>query len=480
MVFSSQVFLVVFLPVTILLYYVIPSLWWKNTLLLVGSLVFYAWGEPKYVFLMLASIVVTYGFGLAIHALRERKGLSRLLMILTVLFHIGLLLYFKYFNFLAETVGLILHRSFEIQNIILPIGISFFTFQGMSYVIDVYREDPEDPSKFVVQKNFIDLALYIAMFPQLIAGPIVRYHDIQPYLRGRKHSFAQFSRGIETFVVGLAKKVLLANILGQTVDTIMIQNVDMINAPIAWLGAVCYSLQLYYDFSGYSEMAIGLGRMFGFEFQINFNAPYISKSVTEFWRRWHISLSQWFRDYLYIPMGGSRKGNVYLHLFIVFLATGIWHGAAFGFIIWGLWHGFFVLAERYCKKKKLIHFHIPGIVKWLYTMLVAVLGWTLFKLVDLEQSFRYFSIMFGGTKPDFIRYGLSWYLDKKTITALIAALLLCVPWLKILKDKNQAAVDLLEKTPVLLARRVLVLGLLLLCFLFISNSTYNPFIYFRF
>ena len=479
MVFSSLVFLTVFLPATILLYYAIPSIWWKNCLLVVCSLIFYAWGEPKYVFLMFASIVVNYSFGLLIHRSR-RIGLRKGLLTLAVLFNLGLLLYFKYFGFLGKILTLILAREVTLREVALPIGISFFTFQGLSYVIDVFREKPESPETWVVQQNFIDLALYISMFPQLIAGPIVRYHDIQPYLRGRKHSASQFARGVELFIWGLSKKVLIANLLGQTVDLILIENVDMIDAPIAWLGAICYSLQLFFDFAGYSQMAIGLGKMFGFEFQENFNYPYISTSITEFWRRWHISLSQWFRDYLYIPLGGSRKGNVYVNLFIVFLATGLWHGAAFGFLVWGLWHGFFILAERFFKRHPLKKLRMPHAVGWLYTMLVAVLGWCLFRIVSLRDSLHFFSVLFGLSKPGFVRFNLAWYLDLRTLTVLIIGILLCVPWKALLSRKLPRLSAAAEGTAALIGRRIVAIGLLALCFLFISNSTYNPFIYFRF
>ena len=479
MVFSSLIFLTVFLPVTIILYYMIPSIRWKNCLLLLCSLFFYAWGEPKYVFLMIASIIANYSFGLLIHTVRGR-GWKRVLLVGGVLFNLGLLFYFKYFGFFGQLLGRVLSRPITFKEIALPIGISFFTFQGMSYVIDVFRENPDDESSFVVQKNFLDLALYIAMFPQLIAGPIVRYHDIRPYLRGRTHSAAQFARGVELFVWGLAKKVLLANLLGKTVDLIMVENVGMINAPIAWLGSICYSLQLFFDFFGYSQMAIGLGKMFGFEFQDNFNYPYISSSITEFWRRWHISLSQWFRDYLYIPLGGSRKGNVYFNLFVVFLATGLWHGAALGFVVWGLWHGMFILIERFFKKHPLGRLRLPKPVTWLYTMLVAVLGWTLFRLVRLRDAWHYLQIMFGRIKPEFLRYGLAWYLDARTITVLIAAILFCVPWLEVLRKPIPKLDRILTSPAVTVCRRILALLLLALCFLFIANSSYNPFIYFRF
>ena len=479
MVFSSLVFLTVFLPVTVILYYLIPSILWKNTVLLIGSLFFYAWGEPKYVFLMMSSILVNYFVGIGIHHVKLGGKKATLLLTVGILFNLGLLVYFKYFNFLADIAIRFFHSTLTMKEIVLPIGISFFTFQSMSYVIDVYRENAEDESSYVVQKNLLSLALYISMFPQLIAGPIVRYHDIQPRLSVREHSFSQFARGIETFVIGLSKKVLIANILGDAATKIMEWNAAAIDVPTAWVGAICYSLQLFYDFSGYSEMAIGLGRMFGFEFQINFDYPYISTSVSEFWRRWHISLSQWFRDYLYIPLGGSRRGNTYFNLFVVFLATGLWHGAAFGFVLWGLWHGFFVILERWAKNRGL-HIPAPKPVKWFCTMLVVVLGWTLFKIVGVRSTLGYYAVMFGLSRPDFIPYSLAWYINNRTAAALAAACIFCIPWKSIIQSRCPKAYAILLQEPFVAARRVMSLILLLICILFISNSTYNPFIYFRF
>ncbi len=479
MVFSSLVFLTVFLPAVVILYYLIPSLRGKNVVLLLASLFFYAWGEPKYVFLMMASILVNYFAGLAIHRVRVGGKKGTLLLVVGILFNLGLLGYFKYFNFLVECLNRLFRAGISMREILLPIGISFFTFQSMSYVIDVYREKADDESSWVVQKNLLSLALYISMFPQLIAGPIVRYHDIQPLLSDREHSFPKFASGIEVFVIGLSKKVLIANVLGETVTKIMDVETGMLNAPIAWLGAVCYALQLYYDFSGYSEMAIGLGRMFGFEFRINFDFPYISTSISEFWRRWHISLSQWFRDYLYIPMGGSRRGNTYLNLFVVFLATGLWHGAAFGFILWGLWHGFFVILERWGRNRG-IRIPVPKPVKWLYTMLVVVLGWTLFRIVGVRSTLSYYSVMFGLTRAEYIPYSLVWYLNGRTVAALAAGCFFSVPWKNVLLSRRPEAEAFLRREPVRFAGRILTLVLLLVCFLFISNSSYNPFIYFRF
>ena len=479
MVFSSLVFLTVFLPTVVILYYLIPSLRGKNVVLLLASLFFYAWGEPKYVFLMMASILVNYCAGMAIHRTKLNGKKGTFLLVAGILFNLGLLVYFKYFNFLVECAIRLFRVGISMREILLPIGISFFTFQSMSYVIDVYREKADDESSWVVQKNLLSLALYISMFPQLIAGPIVRYHDIQPLLSDREHSYAKFASGIKAFVIGLSKKVLIANVLGETVTKIMDVETGMLNAPIAWLGAVCYTLQLYDDVSGYSEMAIGLGRMFGFEFRINFNYPFISTSVSEYWRRWHISLSQWFRDYLYIPLGGSRKGNTYFHLFIVFFATGLWHGAAFGFILWGLWHGFFVIMERLARDRG-IRLPIPKPLKWLYTMLVVVLGLTLFRIVGVRSTLNYFSVMFGLSRSEYIPYSLIWYLNGRTVAALAAGCFFSVPWKSVLLSCRPEAGELLQGKPARLAGRAVTLALLLVCFLFISNSSYNPFIYFRF
>ena len=335
MVFSTIIFLCVFLPIVIIGYYLVPKPA-KNMFLLICSLFFYAWGEPVYVLIMLASIAYNYLFGMFIANTKRDK----LWMIISVVVNLLVLGVFKYSGFFIENIDKVIPNLLHVPDIALPIGISFYTFQGMSYCIDVYRD------KEMVQKNPVNLALYIAMFPQLIAGPIVRYSDIRTELTGRSHNAEMFSEGAGRFIIGLSKKAILANTLGAVATNIMSEDLQTMGAGVAWIGAIFYTLQIYFDFSGYSDMAIGLGKIFGFHFSENFNYPYISKSIREFWRRWHISLSSWFRDYLYIPLGGSRRGNVYLHLLIVFLATGIWHGAAWGFVLWGLWHGFFIIAER--------------------------------------------------------------------------------------------------------------------------------------
>ncbi|MBQ7581505.1 MAG: MBOAT family protein [Lachnospiraceae bacterium] len=502
MVFSSLIFLCVFLPVMVIGYYVLPKRI-KNLFLLLGSLFFYAWGEPVYIFLMLASVIGNYVFGMLIYAAErseEKKGLAstvagetgksarrRLMLILAVVFDLGILIYFKYFTLLVQTVDDLFHAGLSIPEIALPIGISFYTFQGMSYVIDVYRSEGklnEDGSReSLVQKNFINLALYISMFPQLIAGPIVRYTDIKGYLKERKITTDDFACGIERFIIGLAKKVLLANTIGEVADKIFSGEAAYMGTAVAWVGALCYTLQIFYDFAGYSDMAIGLGRIFGFRFMENFNYPYISKSITEFWRRWHISLSTWFRDYLYIPLGGNRKGNVYLHLLIVFLATGIWHGAAWGYLVWGLWHGLFMLIERIGRKKG-ITLKVPGIIRWFYTMLVVMFGWVLFKLEELPAAITYIGKMLHIGVGSYTDFGAGYYLDNRTVFFLIIAVLAAVPWAEVLPRRlgcRISELSLAQPSSVSrIIRRILLLLLLVVCMLFIVNSTYNPFIYFRF
>lgn len=427
MVFSSVIFLCVFLPIVIVGYYSIPYNKFKNIFLLGASLLFYAWGEPRYIKYMIISIIGNYIFGLLIHYSRKfRYKIDKITLVISIVFNLGLLFYFKYFNFAASNVSRVLQTSWNIKEIALPIGISFYTFQGMSYVIDVYRQDfvenEQEKTKEIVQKSLINLGLYISMFPQLIAGPIVRYEDIRIALKERIHSSEKFAAGIERFVIGLSKKVIISNVLGETATQIMQKDFGMINASTAWLGAVCYMLQIYYDFSGYSDMAIGLGKVFGFEFMENFNYPYISKSITEFWRRWHISLSSWFGDYLYIPLGGNRKGNVYVNLSIVFLATGIWHGAAWGFVLWGMWHGFFMLIERYNRKKGKEYIK-NNALKWMYTMLVVLLGWVLFSIVSVRGALEYVQVMFGLKQYDFVRFGTMYYLNKRVIFILLMGIL---------------------------------------------------------
>lgn len=493
MVFSTVIFLCAFLPIAIIGYYLMPARL-KNYFLLAMSLFFYAWGEPKFVWVMIASIFINYGLGMWIARCNAAVGGSasgrqgnalgrqkKAAVTIAVLLNIGILFVFKYLTFVSET----LHGLFEqvpVLEITLPIGISFYTFQGLSYVIDVYRGEE-------AQRNPFRLALYISMFPQLIAGPIVRYKDVSASLVSRTHSAERFASGIERFVIGLAKKAILANMIGELANSIMTGEFATMSTSVAWLGAFAYTLQIYFDFSGYSDMAIGLGRIFGFEFAENFNYPYISRSVREFWRRWHMSLSGWFRDYLYIPLGGNRRGNVYVNLAIVFLATGIWHGAAWGFLLWGIWHGIFILLERFLTKKGLIGEKknaATSVLGWLYTMLVVVLGWVLFGLVDVTQFFDYLAVMFGANAGSFTAYGLRYYLSNQMICYLVVALLACVPWKQLWTASKERGGVVRKEWPqwcvfgAEILKKIVLLALLAICFVYIINSSYNPFIYFRF
>lgn len=476
MVFSTIIFLCVFLPLTIILYYLMPAKA-KNYYLLFASLMFYAWGEPKFLLVMLLSILCNYGLGMWLASGFKRR---RLVVALAVILNMGILFIFKYLTFAMESMQKLI-AGFPVWQIALPIGISFYTFQGLSYVIDVYRNS-EDAS--FVQRNPFRLALYISMFPQLIAGPIVRYKDIKDSLKERTHTLDGFAYGASRFIIGLSKKAILANQMGQLASQIQSMDTQILSTPAAWLGAIAYTLQIYLDFSGYSDMAIGLGKIFGFDFLENFNYPYISTSVKEFWRRWHISLSGWFRDYLYIPLGGNRRGNVYVNLMLVFLATGIWHGAAWGFLLWGIWHGIFLLIERFISsgKKTDKKSAIANIFGWFYTMLVVVFGWVLFSLVDIKAAAKYILLMLGNQK-DFYAYDLRYYMSNQMIFFFVISVLVCIPWKTLIKEKCQKVYPVLfEDTNMVVyfVKQAMLIGLLILCYVFIINSSYNPFIYFRF
>ncbi len=469
MVFSSVFFIFAFLPSVLIVYYLINPRY-RNVFLLISSLLYYAWGEPKFVLVMIASIIINYSCGLLVDVMNAKLGIRRLILFLAVMLNLGLLFYYKYFMFFITMTNRVFQTHFSVPAIVLPIGISFFTFQGMSYVIDVYKRTVS------AQRNPIHVGTYIALFPQLIAGPIVRYVDICEQLENRSINVCLFNSGIRRFIIGLSKKVLIANVLAEVADSIFGMGISGITTPIAWTGAVCYTMQIFFDFSGYSDMAIGLGRMFGFEFMENFNLPYISKSVTEFWRRWHISLSTWFRDYLYIPMGGNRKGNVYLHLFIVFLCTGIWHGAALTFIVWGIWHGMFLLVERIFRIKHGT-LRIPNMIKWFYTMMVVMLGWVLFRAEYIRYAIRYILAMFGMAEKGFKPYTVFYYLDMQVVITLIFAVLLSSSLPSMLKSK---LVSLNGMKVLHYTEHVLLLLFFALSIIIIVNGGYNPFIYFRF
>ena len=427
--------------------------------LLIASLFFYAWGEPKNVLLMLLSIAVNYVCGLLLGRFDSDEKKRKVVLWASVVFNLGLLFFFKYFNFV--TGGL-----FPV--IKLPIGISFFTFQIMSYTIDVYRRSVEP------QKSLLKLALYISLFPQLIAGPIVRYIDVEKQLTYRECTAEKTARGMIRFSMGLAKKVIVSNTVAAVCDGIF-GSTNTVPAFTAWVGVICYALQIYFDFSGYSDMAIGMGHMLGFDFLENFNYPYVSCSVQEFWRRWHISLSSWFRDYLYIPLGGNRRGKVrtYINLIIVFACTGLWHGASFSFIVWGLWHGLFLVIERLGFKKALDK--LPKFIGWIYTMLVVLVGWVFFRADTLSAAMKYLGEMFsfsGGVANGMAQF------DNLSFIITVIAIVLCTPVYQFLKGK-------LEKTEVgkkaaFVIGAVLATGLFILSVIFLTGSGYNPFIYFRF
>lgn len=466
MVFSSQIFIFIFLPFTLLSYYLFPNKL-RNYVLLLLSIFFYSWGGVNYVLILLTSILINYSFGIFISKYIERIAIKRLLLTIGVILNLILLFYFKYYDFTITNLNTLFKLDIALKEIVLPIGISFFTFQGMSYIIDIYR------GTATVNKNIFSVALYISLFPQLVAGPIVKYKDIEDQIRNRKETLQGFSYGIERFIIGLAKKVIIADVLASIAVSIIPNSTNVIDTPTAWLGIICYTLQIYFDFSGYSDMAIGLGAMFGFTFMENFNFPYISKSITEFWRRWHISLSTWFKEYLYIPLGGNRTGNTYLNLLIVFFVTGLWHGSSWNFIIWGLWHGLFIIIEKFIQNKNW-YIKTPSIIKWFVTIFIVIIGWVFFSFDSLSNAFNFLSVMFGITHNEIITFEISYYLNFRTVIWLIFAIILSTPVLtNILKKYNSSKYFEIIKT-------IALSILLVICIIFIVNSTYSPFIYFQF
>jgi alginate O-acetyltransferase complex protein AlgI len=472
MVFSNLVFLFLFLPIVIIIYFLSPTKL-RNTILLLASLLFYAWGEPKYVLLMLFSVFINYLFGLFVET-GKTKGQKKFALVLSVIINLGILGFFKYMNFFVANVNELFNLSIEMDPIPLPIGISFFTFQAMSYVIDVYRKDAP------VQRNFFDLSLYISLFPQLIAGPIVRYNTVADQIKKRFTSFAKFSEGIHRFVLGLAKKVLIANPLGGVADEIFALPAESLSTGTAWIGILAYTLQIYFDFSGYSDMAIGLGKMFGFDFEENFNYPYISRSISEFWRRWHISLGTWFKDYLYIPLGGNRVSTwkVYRNLLIVWTATGFWHGASWTFMAWGFYYGLIISLEK-LGLEKIIHSAWRPI-QHLYVVLIFMVGWVFFRADNFAYSFDYLKVMFGGGSNHFSQETFLYLADNWTVLVLgILFSMPVYPWIR--KKIHRMA----ERSHVLkVSKDVLSIGmylaLMVIVTMYLVNSTYNPFIYFRF
>lgn len=466
MLFSSTTFLFLFLPIVCAIYLLVRQEL-RNYVLLAASLIFYGWGEPRYLAIMLLTIMVNYVGAIGI----ERYRLwAKWILLLTVLADLGVLFYFKYFNFVVENVNAAFGSDFSFVKVIMPIGISFYTFQSLSYLVDVYRHEVE------AQRDIYKLALYISLFPQLVAGPIVKYHDVQKEIEHRVVTFDKVAYGVKRFIIGLAKKMLLANVFGAIADKIFNQPVESFDAATAWVGAIAYSLQLYFDFSGYSDMAIGLGAVFGFKFLENFNYPYISRSITEFWRRWHISLSTWFKEYLYIPLGGNRvsRQRTYINLFIVFLATGIWHGASWNFVIWGLWHGFFIILERMTGWHKKEGGWLLNTVKHVYTILIFVIGWVMFRADNMSYAWAYIKNMFGCVSEHRITYDLEYYVGGMELLAFAVAVLCAVPLFRgilTLSPRYKKSYSLVN---------IWLLVLFVVTAASIAASTYNPFIYFRF
>lgn len=476
MVFSSTIFLFLFLPLTISLYFVFPAKF-QNVLLLAASLVFYAWGEPLAVLLMLASIAGNYLLGrlIAWSTAAGRATVVRGTLVAAVAMNIGMLVVYKYSDFLVANLNSLLNLHIPLPNIPLPIGISFFTFQALSYVIDVYREEG------TVQKNVVSLALYIALFPQLIAGPIVRYRDIDAQIRSRKTDYRHMSRGVARFIVGLAKKVMVANVAGEVADQVFGVAVANWTPGMAWLAIGSYTLQIYFDFSGYSDMAIGLGRIFGFEFLENFRYPYISQSIREFWRRWHVSLSTWFRDYVYVPLGGSRKGAVrlYLNQMIVFLLCGLWHGASWTFVVWGLWHGMFLALERMGIEAWLERVWKP--VRHVYVMVVVMAGWVFFRAATLPDAWQILKTLAGACPLPGSGYGAHLYVTPLWLLTAAVGLVASTPFPARFAQRGLSAAS---SVPTRISWQLAVAAGLLVLFAYsaisVACSAYNPFIYFRF
>lgn len=467
MLFSSIPFLYYFLPCVILLYLIAPR-FLKNTVLLLSSLVFYAWGEPRYVIWMILSISLGYIFGLLIERFREKRGIAKLFMILSVISSLAVLGYFKYADFFISNINAVTGLSIPLLKITLPVGISFYTFQILSYTVDVYRGD------VAAQKNPIDLATYVALFPQLIAGPIVRYSDIAQQLKNRNHSFEKMSAGMSRFIIGLSKKILIANMLGELCDVFKASNDKSV--LFFWLYAIAYTLHIYFDFSGYSDMAIGLGKIFGFDFLENFNYPYISGSVTEFWRRWHMSLGSWFRDYVYIPLGGNRVSQArhLFNIFVVWMLTGMWHGAAWNFIVWGLYFAIILMIEKlfllkYLKKSKVLN-HI-------YVLLLIIISFVIFDAASMKDALSYIGAMFGAGDYPFISTEFVYYLRSYGVVLLIG-IIGSTPLPKLVTKKiDESRVG--GKIMTILAPVALCV-LLAVCTACLVDGSYNPFLYFRF
>ncbi len=468
MVFSSLTFMFVFLPIVLILYYIVPKKF-KNLFVLISGLIFYAWGEPVYVLIMIVSTLIDYTAGLLIYRFDKSKTIKRICLIVSLLMNLGLLGVFKYSGFIMQNIDIIFGTSLYDPNhaLPLPIGISFFTFQSMSYTIDMYM------GKIKVQKNPISFAAFVTLFPQIVAGPIVRYDDIAKELDDRTVNLDCIYEGILKFITGVGKKVLIANNIGMLWTSVKGMETSELSVLTAWLGILAFTLQIYFDFSGYSDMAIGLGKMMGFNFPQNFNYPYQSKSISEFWRRWHITLGAWFKSYVYFPLGGSRKGKgrTVFNLAVVWLLTGIWHGASWNFILWGVLYGLVIIMEKLFLGKILER--IPDFFSWLYTIVLVILGWVLFDTADIPTALGYMGAMFGGggTLVDntamyyLINYGVMFVIGTFACT-----------------DIFSRAAEWLEKMPLLVnySTPIAKTAIMVLSTAYLADATYNPFLYFNF
>lgn len=470
MLFSSITFLFVFLPITVAVYYLVPQKF-RNLVMLIASLIFYAWGEPVYIILMILSIILNYFCGLDIAQKSEEPARARRSLIFAVVMNLLILGFFKYYGFLMETLNALFPFEIPYRVLALPIGISFYTFQALSYIVDIYRKEVKP------QKNILYFALYISMFPQLIAGPIVRYVDIEEQLNHRKLSIDKFGQGSMYFICGLAKKVVLANTIGAVYEEVAAMQAGTFSVLTAWVGCIAYAFQIYFDFSGYSDMAVGLGKMFGFEFRRNFHYPYTSRSITEFWRRWHISLSTWFREYVYIPLGGNRcsAARHILNLMVVWTLTGFWHGAAWNFVFWGIYYGVLLVLEKYIWGKNVEQ--LPAVVQHIYTYVLVLIGWVFFFSPTLGDATEYLGIMFG--------FGASGFIDKQGMFLILThwlLLLLCILGSSVRgQSMIQAVIEVSRQKKVqMIVTCVVYLGLFLISVSFLVTETFNPFLYFRF
>ncbi len=463
MVFSSLLFLFRFLPVMMLVYYLTPRRF-KNLVLLIGSLIFYSWGEIKYFPIMAASIAVDYIASNGIMAAGQRQGRRRAWLMLSVFFNLGMLFFFKYTDFFIQNLNALLGLSIPYLKLTLPLGISFYTFQTMSYTIDVYR------GKVTAEKNLVDFSAFVVLFPQLIAGPIVRYTDISRELKERRMDLAQIQQGVECFILGLGRKVLIANSVGALWTEVEAMSYPAISTPLAWLAALAFSLQIYFDFSGYSLMAIGLGKMLGFNFPQNFDDPYISKSMTEFWRRWHMTLGSWFREYLYIPLGGNRcsKARNMWNIFVVWAATGFWHGASWNFVLWGLYFFVFLVLE---KNFLLPRLNAHPVLSRVYMIPLLLISWVLFAITDFARLGEYFSAMF------LWQGGADWmYYLRNYGVVLLLGIILSTPLLSRLGARLEAR----HPGRPGLAKGLFLAAVLVISVAYLVDATYNPFLYFRF